>query len=260
MGFFSISVLAENSITDFSYPVEWELVNYYASPQMFDDLTIHTTNKTRKANMEKNADPNVEYSFKFLKATDEVENNTYFAILGTFYMNPNNSTDDYRAKSELLKVSIQTTDGFLVEGGPLSTNSSTTVSTNIGGGLSIGFQGTLPEGGVTGSFGRTKTNSVWDLSVAGYREKIYSWDTENRRFKVEYDYIDPGREDVDFLESSTNLQYAVIFLVNNNEITSFDYSISLYVNFFYDGWLWNNYYDGSLLLTQQVNINTNQFS
>ncbi len=247
----ALSVSANNTINDFYIPLEWTDVDYDASPVLVDELTIHTSNGTRRANMLAAADPNMEYSFKYSKAYDSTKNNTYIAVLGTFYMNPSNKDNKMRAKSDLLRVSISAPDGKLVESAPLSANSSYQISTNIGGSLSIGFQGTLPTGSITGSFSRTKTKTIWDLDVTGNREKIHSYDPSNNKFTVDYDYVDAHREDVGFLETSTATQYAAIFLVNGNA-SSLDLNITIYVNFFYDGWLWNNYYDKTTSFSKNV--------
>jgi hypothetical protein len=148
------------------------------------------------------------------------------------YVNPNNIKKD-RCKSEAVSLSSWYFEGGLIEGSPLATPGSKTVTVSGGGGISIGYEGKTPEGSITGTFNISKTKTIYDLDIAGYREVINSGDKFNRKFRVVYNYVDGLQNDITYFKSTSALRYLVIY-EKNTTTNIYQINMSLYGKFVYD--------------------------
>ncbi len=229
---FGIDVNA--NLEGWSYPSEWEMVYYQSNPVLVDMETVTDSKHTSK--VFSTCEPFFEYQITVLKAYDYSYSKWYMGLVVNFWLSPNNISND-NSRSDLVKITTAVPNGSLIDGGPYSQSSSTTITTSIGGNLSIGFQGNMPTGSISGSFTSSKTKTIYDLTVSAYREKINSSDSYARQFRVNYDYYDPYRNNVAYLESTSKLQYAVIYIVNNPTAVSMDLVFN--ARTVYDYWLWN---------------------
>lgn len=148
------------------------------------------------------------------------------------FVNPNNLKKD-RCKSEAVSLSSWYFDGGVVEGSPLATPGSQTVTVSGGGGISIGLEGKNPKGDISGTFSISKTKKIYDLDITGYREKINSGDKYIRKFRVVYNYVDGLQNDISYFKSTSALRYLVIY-EKNTTTNVYQIDMSLYGKIVYD--------------------------
>ncbi len=251
-------VNASTTLEAWSYPSEWDLVDYMTSPALVDVL-VDSSNLSRPnkfGTISGTSDAFFEYQYTVLHGYDEMHNYHYIAVIMDIWMSPNNLSDD-NCRSDLLVVTSSLADGYLVQGAPLSQGDVTVVTSSIGGSLQIGAQGSVPTASISGSFTTSKTDNEYDLEVSGYRLKINPTDTYTRKYKVEYDYYDPYRNDCNYIESTSMLQYGVIYKVPSITNTiNVDWNFDAF--FIYDHWLWNSDIFNSFSYDMNINVNSNE--
>lgn len=250
------SSVKASSLESWNYPSEWEVIEYMPSPNLVDVL-VDSSNVSKPAKFSKissTSDPFFEYQYTVLYGYDEYHNWHYIAVIMDLWMSPNNTSND-NCRSDLMVVTSTYADGAFVQGAPLSQSDVTVITSSIGGSLQIGVQGKTPNAAITGSFTTSKTNNKYDLAVGGYHQKINSTDTYARRFMVKFDYYDPYRNDCYYIESTSMLQYGVIYKVpSKNESVNIDWIFN--ANFVYDFWLWNANIYRTVNYDMTVNANT----
>lgn len=250
---FNLTEVKAMKLDDWSYEPEWNMV-YHESSYHLIDVTESKNTKTWNK-ISKKARPFYEYRIDVLHAVDAYTYCDYVAIIMDIRMSPNNISND-NCRSDLFTVTTELYNGKLVDGGPYSQSGVTTITTSGGIGLSIGgeagSEGKAASGQISGNFEGSKATNKCDLSVAAYRQKIKTTDEVTRRFKVEYDYYDPYRNNIDYLESTSCLRYLVIYQVNDLE--SVKINLDFKADFIYDDVFWNSFVTNTTDLELDINV------
>lgn len=235
-----------SELDGWKYPDEWQDIYHMSSPNL-----IEVDEAVNWKSIKKNATPFFEYQLTTLYGRDDKNDKNYVAILMNLWMTPNNKKHEY-CRSDLLTVSTSNPVAKLVDGGPYSTIGVETITTCIGAGIDLSSNNNKEvTGSISGSFQASKTKDVYDLEVSAHREKLYASESVTRKFRVEYDYVNPYRNDCTYIKTSSKLQYCAIYEVSTN--VSY-FNIDFYPEFKYDGFF-NVSITSSVYLNLKVDLN-----
>ena len=251
-GFIFLSVIDVNvnastfGLAPFTAPSEWGSEFQKTSWTRKDDFEF-SSNK-----VEGTSNPSFEYKYT-LYTIDHEYSGYYVAILIDMYVNPGNiKGKGYKSKSDLVVVDSYINSqyyGTLYDGGPVSTPGSTTITTSVGGGISLGADPKGVSGSISGSFSSSRTNSYDDLIIAAFRESHYNT-PNSTRFRVEYDYYDPYRNNIAYLYSSTPLQYAAVYHITTAGRASV--KILFDIDFIWDGTIFEGNHTAKLSFSNEL--------
>lgn len=214
---------------NWTYPSSW--TELYNEPKYIGNF--YAEESDRWDDISGDAHPFFEYTYRVLKGVNTSYNYTYIAVLLIVKVSPNNVGSNKCCKSDLFTITSLCTSADLVDGGPETMSGVTTITTN----LNIGLTGSEALT-ASASFGVSKTSNKYDLETVAYRMPISSGANNTRKFRVEYDYYDPYRNNVAYLYGTTTLTYGVIYNFEQLDYAEIDFACKQ--DYVYDSFWWNS--------------------